>query len=218
MQRLLIFVCLFVALHSTIYSQESAWEGNVAFNYSLKGWKLNTSLGHRSIQEKTDESKQTRLAFLEINQFITRKISPQLSLSIGYKYRDNKVGDAEQRFTQQVAYKHLMKHVRLVSRLRLEQRFSSEFVHRYRYRFSMDMPLSGLRLDVKECYLVASNELLLVIEDSANSFDNRLSFGLGYVFSNSTKFQVDATHRMENLNKDVAHIPFLTTSLIFNVK
>ena len=200
-------------------AQDAASENNLALNYKVESWKFNTSFGHRAVREKINESTGNRLAFLEINQFVTRKVNSRLSVSLGYKYRDlnSAEGEVEHRLTQQAAYTHRTEHVRLVSRLRIEQRFRDEFAHRYRYRFSLDVPLSGLKLDVNEFYLVVSNELIYQQSRQSENIDNRFSAGSGYVFSQSIKLQLDLTHRMEELNSDVEHIPFLTTSLIINV-
>lgn len=212
---ILMFFCCVYLLHA----QEAVMENNLAINYALNSWKFNTSFGHRAIREKVGESSNNKLAFMEFNQFVTRKINPDLTISIGYKYRDinNDSEEIEHRLTQQVALIHYNNHIRLVSRLRLEQRFRDQFIHRYRYRFSMDMPLSGLKLDSKECYLVASNEIVVQRSSSSNRVDNRFSAGVGYVFSALAKLQLDFTHRVESINKKAEQIPFLTTSLIFNI-
>ncbi len=219
MRRTLTAVLIFCWSVNHLHAQEAAIENNIAINYGLNSWKFNTSLGHRAIREKVGESSTNKLAFLEFNQFITRKINPDLSISLGYKYRDinNESEEIEHRLTQQAALIHYNNHIRLVSRLRLEQRFRDQFIHRYRYRFSLDMPLSGLKLDSKECYLVASNEIILQRSNSSNRVDNRVSLGVGYVFSKLAKLQLDLTHRVESINKMSEHIPFVTTSVIFNV-
>ena len=218
MKRLLPFVLLgVITFHAC--AQEAAMENNVAVTYAIKSWKLNSSIGHRSIREKTNDKTDTRLAFLELNQFVTRRINPKLSVTLGLKYRDlnSNTGENEQRITQQAAYIHKYDHIRLVSRIRLEQRFRDHFVHRYRYRFSMDVPLSGEKLDTKEFYFLASNELIFQKSGSKNRIDNRVTAGIGYLFSTICKLQVDLTHRMEEINAETNHIPFLTTSLLFNV-
>lgn len=219
MMRFVLVICTFGWLAPSILAQEAALENNFAINYSINSWKLNTSLGHRSVREKIGESTSTELAFLEINQFITKKISPKLSISFGYKYRDinNIIDEIEHRITQQVALVHHKEHFRFVSRLRLEQRFRNQFIHRYRYRFSMDVPLNGVKLDSKEFYMVVSNEIILQKVKTGGRFDNRLSIGVGYVFSQVSKLQLDFTHRMEDLNDEIEHIPFVTTSLLFNI-
>lgn len=223
MNKLLYFICVLTTTYcATGQERVASWESSIALNYQLKEWKLNTSVGHRTTRLKNDDISSNELAFLEVNQFISRKLNPLLTASFGYKYRSldptNSVNSIEQRLTQQVAYIHLNQRIRLLSRLRAEQRFFDEtFQHRYRYRFSMDAPLNGLSLDLNEFYLVASNEILIEFYHSDNSIDDRISIGIGYVASPAFKVQVDFTHRIENLGNPVDQIPFLSTALIFNL-
>ncbi|NQZ75879.1 MAG: DUF2490 domain-containing protein [Ekhidna sp.] len=205
-----------VGLTTLGFSQDGAWESNAALNYNLGNWKMNTSMGHRTVRTQIEESRSIQMAFTEINQFVTRKVSPKLKLSMGYKYRNlNNEDAAENRLTQQLAYTHQNSTVRLLSRFRAEQRFRTDFAHRYRYRFSLDFPLSGERLDNREFYLISSNEVLVESTGSGHSLDNRLSIGTGYVISNYCKIQFDFTQRFEDLNQELSQISFVTTSLIF---
>lgn len=212
-----IFTAFFAIGFITLsYSQDGAWESNVALNYDLGSWKMNTSVGHRTVTREMDDSRINQITFAEINQFVSRKVSPKISLSVGYKYRDlNRTSTAENRLTQQIAYTHRNNSVRLLSRLRAEQRFRDTFAHRYRYRFSVDFPLNGEKLDTREFYIVSSNEVLLEASQGENTLDNRLSLGTGYVISNACKVQVDFTQRFEDLNSSLSQISFITTSLIF---
>lgn len=213
--RSILTVIFTIRLVSLSFSQDGAWESNAAFNYNLGSWKMNTSVGHRTITREVEGSRSTQMTFAEINQFVTRKVSPKISLSVGYKYRDlNGSSIAENRLTQQVAYTHQNNSVRLLSRLRAEQRFRDTFAHRYRYRFSVDFPLNGEKLDTREFYLVSSNEVLFESTQGENTLDNRLSIGTGYVISNACKVQVDFTQRFEDLNSSLSQISFITTSLI----
>jgi hypothetical protein len=223
MNKLFFLLSLIATIGAFGQNRLVAWESSIALNYHLKEWKLNTSIGHRTTKiESMEGIKSSQLAFLDVNQFITRKINPKLALSAGYKYRSlnptSNEKSYEQRLTQQVAYIHTNQRIRLLSRVRIEQRFFEDFFsHRYRYRFSLDMPLSGLQLDLKEFYFVASNEALLEFQESSSRFDNRISLGLGFVVSALYRFQVDYTHRIEGLNDTIDQIPFIHTSLIFNL-
>lgn len=225
MARSLLFITSLLAISVTLcYAQERlyAWESEVAFNYKIDQWRLNSSLAHRTVGIEAEEIISNRLAFVEVNQFISRRISRVINLSFGYKYRKinptREINSLEHRTTQQLAYTHSNDRIRLVSRLRGEQRFiPSNFAHRYRYRFSADFPLSGFKLDVNEFFAVLSNELLLEIEKESESIDNRISIGVGYTFSKKLNGQVVYTLRSEQLNQTVDHISFLTTSLVFSL-
>lgn len=215
-----IILCVTLMAWSA-YAQPStsAWESNIALNYSFMDWKWNSSIAHRSINPTSGNS---HLAFIEANQFATRKILSDMNLSLGYKYRklDRRELNSgrEQRLTQQLAYTHLHTRIRLMSRFRSEQRFrDSGFEHRYRYRLSADIPLNGEKLDEGEFFTILSSELLFDRSDGQSGFDHRFSAGLGYVFSAFIKIQLDYTLRSENLTTTVDQVHFVTTSLILNL-
>ena len=133
-----------------LYSQEAetafVWEGGVALNYEIKNsWSANSSLGKRSSWLTESKNLTSDLAFFEFDQFIAKKVDPSLKVSLSYKYRwvdpAENFREYEHRTTQQMALSHMDRKLRLVSRLRTEQRFrNNSFAHRYRYRFSIDFP------------------------------------------------------------------------------
>ena len=222
MNRLILLLFSISTLHAFGQSRQGAWESNAAFNYGFKKWKFNSSIGHRTTRLKQIEGHSNQFAFWEVNQFISRSVNARFTGSLGYKYRILNPSDSEsgveQRLTQQLAFVHTNQRIRILSRLRIEQRFfDDEFQHRYRYRLSMDMPLSGYKIDIREFYFIASNEALIEFIDSKSGLDNRISLGLGYVASNLYKVQIDFTQRLERLNEKVDYIPFVHTSLIFNL-
>lgn len=226
-----IFLILCYAASSYSYGQSSTafvWEASTAVNYKLgKDWSFNTSIANRTVWLDNDligeSGLQGRLAFAEINQFATYKIHPRLKASAGYKYRWlEPTGEGrffEHRITQQLAMIHRTRVVRLSSRLRSEQRFRSEtFAQRLRYRFSVDFPLAGEALDPKEFYFLASNEVTYEIQENRhNSWGNRVSSGLGYLFGDITKLQLSFTYRSDNFTRQTLNRLFVETALFINV-
>ncbi len=222
MKRIVAVVLFLLSLSSEGQERKSALENNFAINYKWKSWKLNSSIASRTQWVEEDELNESQAAFLEFNQFGTRSISPKISLSLGYKFRSvrpvSNLSQNEHRLTTQLAWKHVEKRARLTSRLRLEQRFKEQFAHRYRYRLSFDLPLSGQKLDTKEFYFILANELVLELSNGEmNDWQDRFTTGVGYLFSHSTKLQVDLTNRFENLHEEVVIVPFFNTNLIFTV-
>ncbi|WP_420316368.1 DUF2490 domain-containing protein [Ekhidna sp.] len=222
MSRFYIYLIFFLMTLGATSQSSFAWESAIAVNYSFKKWSFNSSIGHRTLKEKIDEVDKTRWAFWDVNQFISRRLTPDLTFSAGYKYRkldpSDHQGINEQRATEQVAMIHKNDKIRLVSRVRFEQRFfTNTFEHRYRYRFSLDMPLSGLKVDVSEFYFVASNEVLVSFSKAARQLDNRFNLGVGYMFSTNFQMQLDLTQRSENINSSTMHIPFITTAAIIKI-
>lgn len=90
-----------------------------------------------------------------------------------------------------------------VNRVRLEQRITDDqFRNRLRYRYNFERPLSGAKIDKEEFYLVAGNELLytFTFEAGEDHLDNRLSVGIGYLFNNGQKIQIELQHRWQRIN------------------
>ncbi len=204
------------------------WEASTAVNYKLgKSWSFNTSLATRTIwlNEQTTQGDDFRgeLNFGEINQFATYRINPRLKASIGYKYRIVEPTEGrnqhEHRVTQQVAWLHRPEGVRMASRGRLEQRIrNGRLTHRFRYRFSVDFPLSGQTLDAGEFYMLASNEILYEsTRFNRNAWGNRFSAGVGYLFGLVTKLQFTAAYRSDNINLWTLNRLFVETSLFINL-
>lgn len=205
------------------------WEGGAALNYKVgENWSFNTSIGKRSVwltvETNGNEEFTGELAFLEVNHFATYRINPDVKVSAGYKYRwrdpSEGLGEYEHRFTQQIAYTHFRKIVRLVSRLRLEQRIGNEsFAHRYRYRLSADLPLSGETLDAREFYLVGSTEMLFeAVDVDEDTWETRISSSIGYQFNPDLKAELNLTYRLENITRSIDDFIFITTGVFINLK
>ncbi|MEM8893532.1 MAG: DUF2490 domain-containing protein [Bacteroidota bacterium] len=226
---LMLFIC---CLSPDLRAQQEetvfVWEAVTSLNYPLdKGWSMNTSLATRTtwlnVTTPANENFEGRLSFAEFNQFATYKVNPFVKLSFGYKYRQ--IDPAEQsnrhehRLTQQIAFLHQSEVVRTATRIRSEQRFiNGIFSQRFRYRLSMDFPLAGQSLDAKEFYLVASEELLYEFSRQRdNIFGNRISLGLGYLFSQSAKLQVTAMYRTDVSNFQAINRLFIETALFVNL-
>lgn len=227
----LIF-CMWVAQKAMAQVQtvktRFVWEGGAALNYKVTdNWSFNTSIGKRSVwstvETNADEDFSGELTFLEINHFATYRFNPSLKASAGYKYRwrdpTEGFGEYEHRFTQQVAYTHFKEIVRLVSRLRLEQRIRNEsFAMRYRYRLSADLPLSGQTLDAREFYLVGSNEILFeAVDVEEDTWESRTSASIGYLFDPNFKLEISFTYRLENFTGSIEDFLFINTGVFINL-
>lgn len=224
-----IFFCL---LTMSAYGQGSTafvWEASTSVNYKLgRDWSFNTAIGKRSVwlnQGMIGESGLSgNLAFGEINQFATYKFSPMAKASVGYKFRwlDPSEGFQlfEHRVTQQIAILHRTEVIRLASRIRSEQRFINQnYIQRWRFRFSIDFPLSGETLDAKEFYFLASNEILYEMTTIyRNRWGNRLTSGLGYLFGDVTKVQMSFTFRSDNFTRDNQNRLFIETAAFINIR
>jgi len=201
----------------------AVWESGIFVSYqSFKSWKLNTSIVQRTTSFSEDENENLQFSYLEINQIINRKINPWINVALGYKYRSNYPVDEltffEHRITQQLGWTHFEQRARLVSRFRVEQRISNEdFAQRHRYRLSLDLPLSGEKLDPKEFYLSVSNEILWQVGQNESEWSDRIGASIGYVLSKSARLELSFIHRMEDFTNTTDHTPFLHTNLLISL-
>ena len=150
----------------------------------------------------------------------------QLSKQIGksveqYRFREAFENDKENelRFTEQFNIAKKTSSARLGHRFRIEQRIrptSSE--HRFRYRFAVDIPLKGLKMDIGEPYLVATTESLLSLGKSIKPmYDQRITSQIGWSISHKLKAQFGIQYRMENYTERTEHVFFILNSLVISL-
>jgi hypothetical protein len=101
-------------------------------------------------------------------------------------------------------------------RLRAQQRIQpSRTVHRFRYRFALDGPLEGDKLDVGEAYWIGSLESLLSVGKGIKpQHDIRATSWVGYLWSEGLKIQGGAQYRQEDYTGDSTPVLFFLTSLV----
>ncbi len=206
---------------------QAHWEISVPISYQLTNrWSMNTTLASRTgFYERRLEDTNVNLFvnFVEATQFVTYKAEHNLTTTLGYRYRAvNPVEgerDYENRFIQQLGLVHFSTSFRLASRLRSEQRWRSEsFSQRIRYRFSLDRPLSGEKLNIGELYGIFSNELVTEFnENSSNTLENRISVGLGNKWGQGSKIQLDVQLRSDDVLNQSSNTVFVMTSFYFNL-
>ncbi|MAU26487.1 MAG: hypothetical protein CMH48_04375 [Muricauda sp.] len=154
----------------------------------------------------------------DLSHFSNFKIFDNQTLALGimYRFRDNfDRGPNELRLTQQynLTFKKFV--VRYGHRLRTEQRITNMVtIHRFRYRFSLDFPLVGERLDIGEPYLVGNLETLLsVARTKQPQYDQRLTLNLGWLLNEEIKLQVGTEYRFENFTQKTENVLFFVTTL-----
>ncbi len=197
------------------------WELSVPISYTLnERWKFNTTISNRNgLYEEAEEDNAVNffVNFVEVTQYATYRAGNQLSLTLGYRYRDREpfegVSLYEHRLIQQLGYVHLRSPTRLASRLQTEQRWQTEiFSHRVRYRLSVDRPFSGEKLDVGEYYFIFSDELVSEFPDEGNNtLENRIAAGAGRLWSRNLRLQLDLQLRSDDLFGNTEHIFFVMT-------
>ncbi len=118
----------------------------------------------------------------------------------------------ELRTTQQVTWSKSFSKYRFRHRVRADERFVQrrvgakyEFNLRIRYRFSLDFPLQGDRLDVKEFYLNSNAEILYTpTEDDAFFYREYRGYGaVGYLFDERYRFEMGGAYETARIDREL---------------
>lgn len=154
--------------------------------------------------------------------FSSYKLDSRQSLSLGIQFRNRTFFENvsnELRITQQYDYRTSHKSSRFGHRIRLEQRIFEELnIFRFRYRFAIDSPLNGEKLDVGEAYIVKSVETVLSVSESIKPvYDIRFNGQVGWLLSSSFRLQIGLEYRIESLSIANSHRLFLLTTGVLNL-
>ena len=223
--QLIFYLVVFIGSYN-LQSQDSTiayWEPEVAFNYKVTPLlKQNFSLSNRNYLYN-DQKTQLTIRQIEITHFSSLTLDPYKSIGLGIQYRFRepfeKAKENELRLTQQFNITKKTSSVRFGNRFRIEQRIQpSKLVHRFRYRFAVDIPLKGLKMDIGEPYLVATTESLLSLGKSIKPmYDQRITSQIGWSISQHLKAQLGIQFRIENYTESTEHVFFFLNSLVISL-
>ena len=195
----------------------------LAINYDvLPFYSHNLTISSRNFIYREQEV-QFQGRNLDISHFSTLKSGANSSFGVGAMYRFRKLfepsRDNEIRLTQQFNITSRPMVVRYGHRWRTEQRiFPNLTVHRFRYRFTIDFPLEGQKVDVNEAYLVLNTEALLsAASGRAPQYDQRFAASLGWLLEGELQLLAGLEYRLENFTASTQPVLFLNTSLIFSL-
>ena len=209
-----------------LYSQDgftAYWQPGISINYkAAPGYQHNFSIANRSyIYQNAGWDFAARQ--IDLVHFSNWKFLDNQSLGFGLQYRFRKLFEADKgnelRLTQQYNITIRPQATRFGHRLRTEQRILKKLtIHRFRYRFAVDRPLAGEKLDVGEPYLVGTSEALLSLAKGAEpQYDLRLGLNLGWLLTNNGKIQAGLEYRIEDFSGFGNDILFLNTALVFSL-
>lgn len=194
------------------------WQPQFAISYKVAQlYSHNFSVAQRSywFDDDTFKFKVRQLDIVHFSKFSIRD-NQDIALGIQYRFRtifEDK--EDELRFTQQFNHTARPLVVRFGHRFRSEQRITqSQTVHRFRYRFALDFPLKGEKLNSGEPYFIGGFEnLLSVSKNSTPQCDTRLTGQLGWRLAGGTKLQFGLEYRCEDYTSKVPqNVIFLLTS------
>lgn len=215
----ILFVSLLLLITSvSVRGQEnltSYWQPQFAVNYQVAGaYSHNFAIANRNYVYE-NEDFTFRVKQLDFTHFSKLEIKDNQSIALGVMYRFYNIRENELRFTQQYNVTHKPFAIRFGHRFRAQQRITNSLTtHRFRYRFALDFPLMGEKLNPGEPYFVGSFEnLLSVAKQNSPEYDIRLVGQVGWELHSGMKLQIGVEYRIEDYTASVPeHILFLLTS------
>lgn len=153
---------------------------------------------------------------LELSQFTTYNTSPNLSLSLGFRYRWRETFDPDERdefrIIQQLEYGHPNSPIGLEHRIRTEQRLREATIYRARYELETSHRLSNqlsLGLATEALYAVASG--------LKPEVEQRFSLGLQNSSWEKLELELKLEYRMENYARSLENEYFVITELTWEL-
>ncbi len=221
------YVLLFflVLLSSNAFAQddfETLGETGFAVNHKVNSdYKMNFAVRSRYYVYQ-DAAYAFDFRQIDLAHFSSFNLDYNHSLSLGVQYRFRESidgGSNELRLTQQFNYTKKKLGVRFGHRVRMEQRILDDFtILRTRYRFALDFPLNGEKLDVGESYLITSLEALLSLSKKIKpEIDQRTTAQIGWLLTEKLKVQLGLEYRFEAFNSNTEERLFILTSIILKV-
>lgn len=127
----------------------------------------------------------------EAQLFVNYRINPFTRIAVGYLLGSEPEEYDFHRSVQQISVSQRLSAITLSHRGRFEQTFYTDepTKYRFRYRASLEVPLQGESVDLREFYIVTSNEILYEFRNDESEFENRFNFQLGYNLNKTYRFQ-----------------------------
>lgn len=134
----------------------------------------------------------------DLMMFLNRDIRPGVSIAMGLFHRIQ-VNENANRIIQQLALLQRMRNLRINHRFRTDQTFTKndDFEFRFRYRFTVEIPLEGAEIDPKEFYMVISNEPIFSFKGDEFEIENRAVVALGKLFNMNEKLEWGIDYRTD---------------------
>jgi len=193
-------------------AQDPAQSGTILdFNASQKlgeKWSLKAKVQSRIslIQSENFEVSQGKAEMrrLDLQSMLQRRLSPKRVVAAGLMHRSSTLSNMW-RFMQQVAWVNESFQFKYAQRLRLDQslRGNKDWEYRLRYRLGAQFPLSGLRLDAEESYLITGVEALAKTRNQKEQIEARATAAYGFLFNQGNKGEIGLDYRLDGLNSPI---------------
>lgn len=152
-----------------------------------------------------DDEYQLTYNLVDVSSILSFKTNLNQSFNLGYIFR-LKDGDAIHRLFQHYNFVNNFTSLKLGHRFAFEQFFQvgEKVDYRVRYRISLEKPLNGERVDVKEFYLKLGNEYLYDFV----SPEIRLTPYLGYRVSEKDRLEFGVDYRLSDFTENATQNNF----------
>ena len=175
----------------------------INLNRSLgKGWALNAKVESRPLVARGPFGagrSDFQYTLTDLALAVARKVGLSQTLTLGYLLRSTRA-DTRHRLFQQYSFVQNLGTIRLGHRLASDQTFVPEEATewRFRYRLSLELPLSGQQVDPREAYFKISQEQLHNVQGRAYDLELRLVPALGYVITDRNKLETGLEYRIDD--------------------
>lgn len=217
MKLLVLFFLLFSV--STLIAQSDT---NLGFlpKVVLSKKINNHSKWVNSLEQRTffyDDDFKIAHSLIDFSTIYSTRIADNQSINLGYILRFRNSETIHRTF-QHYNFIGSYNALKIANRIAFEQfyRPKKQTTFRTRYRVSLEKPLNGERVDVKEFYLKIGNEYLYDFTD--NDLEIRLTPYLGYQVSNKDKIEFGVDYRVGNfLNKATENAIWFRTTWYISI-
>lgn len=207
MKKLIAFITFILVVGSLSAQQNQVFFTGIFPEVSLTKKvndriKLNFKVENQEIifnnQDAQSENPQFTHYRTDLMMFFDRSIRPGISVALGifHRFQENEDGN---RIIQQLAILQRMRNLRINHRMRTDQTFTrnDDLEVRFRYRFSMEIPLEGDEVDPKEFYMVLSEEPIFSYKGGDFEIENRTAIALGKLFNSQEKLEWALDYRTD---------------------
>ncbi|NEN22350.1 DUF2490 domain-containing protein [Cryomorpha ignava] len=204
----LLLALLLVTASKTVFAQIPTRVGflpSINYNHKLNtNWDVNLKYESRHFvyNNNTSESRDFNYNYglSDFSALVGRKVGLNSKVVAGFLTRIEP-DIVVYRTIQQFIFQTKLASFRLAHRIAADQTFSPEEnpEFRLRYRVSAEIPLSGLKVDVKEFYIKFNTELLNSLQNDEYDLEFRVVPNIGYVINDQQKIELGLDNRFDSL-------------------
>jgi len=166
-------------------------------------FKLESRLFHSRIDQSTDLSSYSTYTLTDFSGFVQRKMAVNHSLAAGYQVRSELNTPLIHRFVLQYTNIGKAGTFRTSHRVRLDETLENkQWTARMRYRYSLELPFNGERVDDKEFYSILNGEAIVIHQDGQVTAETRLAPLIGFKMNAMNKLEIGPDIRLSGLFSD----------------